>query len=189
MAALEHIFNGNANAVFFAIRLEPVKNHKLFLDAASDVLQKRSDVTFLIVGTGSQEAELRKQTKELGIENNVIFTGFLSDITEVMNVIDINILTSKKEALSLSLIEGMSINIPAVATASGGPQEVIEDGISGIIVDNNNPQELSNALIRLIENPKEREQMGNAGEKIVSDKFSIQKMAKTLGEIYNELVI
>jgi len=170
-------------------RLEPVKNHKLFLDAATLVLEKRSDVTFLIVGGGSLEAELREETRELGIENNVIFTGFLADITEAMNVIDINTLTSKKEALSLSLIEGMSIKIPAVATKSGGPEEVIEDGISGIIVDNNNAYELGNALIRLIENPKEREQMGRAGEKIVSDKFSIEKMAKTLEGIYDELVI
>ena len=177
----------NNLVVGIVARLEPVKNHKLFLDAAALIEKQREDITFLIVGGGSCEQSLKEYAAELGIEKRVIFAGYCEDITELMNIIDINTLTSCKEALSISLIEGMSINIPAVATDSGGPAEVIENNVSGIIVKNHDAKIFAEAVLYLANNPKEREKMGMEGKKRSEDIFSIEEMIKGLEEIYDRL--
>ena len=169
-------------------RLEDVKNHKLFLDACEIIAKKRKDITFLIVGTGTKEESLKQYAAELGIGERVIFAGYQKDITELMNITDINTLTSKNEALSISLIEGMSIEIPAVATASGGPEEVVENNVSGIIVKNYDKTAFADAVLALADNPVLREKMGKEGKKRAEDVFSISTMIKALEKIYDELI-
>ena len=90
-------------------RLEEIKGHNIFLKAAYQVIKGNIPVKFIIVGSGSLEKELKDLTKELDIDDKIIFTGHLQDISEVMNIIDINVLSSFSEALSLSLIEAMSL--------------------------------------------------------------------------------
>lgn len=176
-----------SNIVGIVARLEDVKNHKLFLDSAELILKEEPDTVFIIAGGGSLENELKEYAKKKGIGKSVIFTGFQEDITNVMNIIDINTLTSKKEALSLSLIEGMSINIPVVATNSGGPNEVVADGVSGYIVENDNPKAFADAVVELIRDPEKREKMGNEGEKITRDLFAPETMVFNLERIYKEV--
>lgn len=173
--------------VGIAARLEPVKNHKLFFDAAKIILEQKSNITFVVAGGGSLENELKEYAKKLGISDNVVFTGYQKDITDVMNIIDINTLTSDKEALSISLIEGMSIKIPAAATDSGGPSEVIENFVSGIIVENHNEEVFAKAVLTLAENPQLRAKMGAAGKERAEKIFSIERMTKLLEEIYDNM--
>ncbi len=176
-----------ACVVGIVARLEEVKNHKLFLDSAELILKEEPDTVFVIVGGGSLEEELKAYAKEKGIDKSVIFTGFQQDITEAMNILDINTLTSKKEALSLALIEGMSINIPVVATNSGGPCEVVSDGVSGYIVENENPNAFASAVVELIRDPEKREQMGIEGEKRTRNLFSPEAMVMKLEQVYKEV--
>lgn len=177
----------NNIVVGITARLEPVKNHRLFLDAAAIIANKREDITFLIVGGGTQEQSLKQYARQLGIDGRVIFAGYREDITGLMNITDINTLTSEKEALSISLIEGMSIEIPAAATDSGGPGEVVENGKTGIIVENHNAKALAEAVLYLADNPGEREKMGREGKKRAMELFSIESMIKALEEIYDGL--
>lgn len=168
-------------------RLEPIKNHKLFLDSAKLICEKRDDIHFLIVGGGSLESELREYCRELGIEKNVTFTGYKSDITAEMNIIDINTLTSEREALSISLIEGMSIGIPAVATEAGGPSEVIDNGKSGFVVKNYDSEAFAEAVTRLADDKEMRYKMGLEGRKRSIEIFSVRTMMHKLEEIYDNL--
>ena len=75
------------------------------------------------------EEELKKKAKELNIAEKVIFTGYIRDINDIMNIIDVHVLTSQKEALSISLIEAMSLAKPVVSTDSGGPAEGLQRGL------------------------------------------------------------
>ena len=168
-------------------RLESVKNHKLFLETAQMLVKRHKNVTFVIVGGGSLEFELRDYAKTLKIADNVIFTGRQSDICDFINVIDIMALTSKKEALSLSLIEGMYLAIPSVATASGGPDEVIDDGKTGFLVKNDDTKALSDAFSKLIEDKKLRHEMGENAKKRAQTLFGIENMLSGLDKIYEEL--
>jgi len=104
-----------------------------------------------------------------------------------MNIIDINTLTSKKEALSISLIEGMSIRLPAVSTNSGGPAEVVENGVNGFLVENENSRAFADAVLELIRNPEKRELMGIEAEKTARETFSPEAMVMRLERVYKEV--
>ena len=169
-------------------RLEPVKNHKLLFDAANILLEKYDNLSFLIVGGGSLELELKEYVKNLGISDNVIFTGEQLDISDFINVIDIMALTSEKEALSLSLIEGMYLGIPSVATDSGGPCEVVDSGKTGYVTENHNIYALCDAFSGLIENETIRKEMGENAALRAENIFSVTKMTEKLDKIYKNLL-
>ena len=177
----------DACVVGIVARLEDTKNHKLFIDAAELILKEEKETMFLIVGGGSLEKELKEYAAKKGISDKVIFTGYLSDVTEAMNIIDINTLTSKKEALSISLIEGMSIRLPAVSTNSGGPAEVVENGVNGFLVENENSRAFADAVLELIRNPEKRELMGIEAEKTARETFSPEAMVMRLERVYKEV--
>ena len=177
----------NAVTVGIVARLEPVKNHRLFLDSASLICKKRDDVRFVIVGGGSLEDELREYCRELAIEDKVVFTGYRQDITAEMNMLDINTLTSEREALSISLIEGMSVGVPAVSTASGGPSEVIDNRKSGFVVPNHDKEAFAEAVLKLADSKELRREMGIEGMKRSREIFSVEAMSAKLEEIYDSL--
>ena len=168
-------------------RLEKVKNHSLFLEAGKIILDKYENITLLIAGEGSEKENIRKKAEELGIIDSVVFCGYQKDVSRIVNVIDIMALTSPKESLSLSLIEGMTLAKPCVSTASGGPCEVIEDGVTGLLTDHT-PKDFAQKLSYYIDNPEKREKAGIEGKKRAEEIFAIDTMIKTLDEIYEELL-
>ncbi len=170
-------------------RLEPVKNHAMFLEAAKVVATICPEAVFMIVGDGSMRESLEAKAKEDGIYEKVILTGYINDITEVMNVIDIHVLTSEKEALSISLIEAMSIGKPVVAADSGGPGEFVKTGVNGILVGVNDTVNLTMGIVRLIQRPDIRQKLGAEGQRMVSEKFMSREMADKIEKIYTELVL
>lgn len=169
-------------------RLEPVKNHELFLEAAKFAAIVNPHLRFLIVGEGSREKELKSMAKEAQIADKVIFTGYIQDVNDVMNIIDIPVITSHKEALSIALIEGMSLAKPCIATDSGGTTEVVYHGKNGIVVPNNDAVNLSLAMIDLGQNARKRTEMGLMGQRIAREKFGIREMAEKIGFVYTELM-
>ena len=168
-------------------RMEPVKRHDVFLNAAKIVLETCENVKFLIVGDGSMRADAERLAADLGIEKNVIFAGYIENVNNIVNIIDINVLTSEKEALSISLIEGMSIGKPAVAINSGGPGEVIENGKSGILIESLDSMALAKAISELLKDKEKMRRMGERGRIIAEEKFGADKMADSLLQIYISL--
>lgn len=168
-------------------RLEKVKNHMLFLEAGKILLEKYDNITLLIAGEGSEKQNIEKRAEELGIRESVVFSGYQKDVSRVINIIDIMALTSPRESLNLSLIEGMSLKKPCVSTDSGGPSEVIEDGVTGFITKQN-PKDFAKKASYYIENPEEREKAGLLGKKRSEEIFSVDNMIKKLEEIYDGLV-
>ncbi len=166
-------------------RLEDVKNHKLFIESAKKAYKKCDKLRFLIVGSGSLEDELKKESEPLLSKGIIVFLGRQDDITPFMNVIDINALTSKEEALSLALIEGCSLKKPPVSTNSHGPCEVIGENC-GIIVPNFNSDALEEAFLKLSLDKELRLNMGQNAYDYTLEKFSIVKMQETLEKIYYE---
>ncbi len=168
-------------------RLEKVKNHSLFLEAGKIILDKYKNITLLIAGEGSQRENIEKKAEELGIIGSVVFCGYQKDVSKIVNVIDIMALTSQKESLSLSLVEGMTLGKPCVSTASGGPCEVIEDKVTGLLTDQT-PEDFARKLSYYIASPQEREKAGELGRKRAKEIFAIEAMIKTLDEIYEKLL-
>ena len=131
-------------------RLEEYKGHKTLLHAAKICLKYYSDFKFLIVGSGTQENDLKNLTRELKIENSVHFLGFCNDVAPVLNITDINVNCSYgTETSSLALSEGMSLGIPSVASDYGGNPHMVKNGVNGLLFPQKNPDALAQALIRL----------------------------------------
>ena len=170
-------------------RLEPVKNHMLFLEAARFASLVNPHIKFMVVGTGSLEMELKKTVNDIPeLKDRVIFTGYIQDVNDVMNVIDIHVNTSVREALCIALIEGMSLGKPCITTDSGGTREVVEHGKNGLVVPNNDAVNLSLAMIDLAQNARKRALYGTEGRRIARERFSVKEMAEKIGQVYSEFM-
>lgn len=175
----------NAFVCGISARLEPYKGHSYLLESAKEVLAKHPDTFFIIMGTGSCEDELKKQAVELGIAENVIFTGFLHDIAPYYNILDLALNCSwGTEASSLALAEVMSVGVPVIATSYGGNPYMIDVGVSGYLVPEKDSPAMAREIIRLIEDPNETAKLKLGARRMYEEKFTAAVMTKQYEALY-----
>ncbi|PIU68061.1 MAG: glycosyltransferase family 1 protein, partial [Armatimonadetes bacterium CG07_land_8_20_14_0_80_40_9] len=148
----------------------------------------QTNIKFLIVGDGPLREELKEQSKDLGIEDEVTFTGSRQDIPEIMAALDIFVLTSIKEHFGRVVIEAMACGKPVIATNSGAVPEIVEDKVTGILVPPEDSEKLAEAIIELLEDKEKAKEMGIAGRKRVEELFSIEKHTRQIEEVYLSLL-
>ena len=169
-------------------RLEEVKGHQYLLEAAARFKDTDKQVKIIIAGIGSIEQKLRKQAKELGLDN-VIFTGFIKEIYEIENIMDLQINCSYgTEATSLSLLEGMSLGVPAVVSDFGGNPYVIENGINGMVIKKKDAYALIKAILEF-KNDKELYKKCSEGSlEIFNEKFTAESMKNQIQDVYMNIL-
>ncbi len=170
-------------------QLSERKGHIELLKATQKVLKLYPKLVLFIVGDTLGENKKYKEriidlAKELGILENMILTGYRPDVPRIMGALDVFILSSRQEPFGLVVIEAMAMNKAVVATAVGGVPEIVEDGVSGILVPPGDPDKLAKAIIELLENEKKREQMGQIGRRIVEEKFDLFDNIRKIEKIY-----
>ena len=190
---IENTEHGNRDYKSVGIigRLVPAKNHKMFLDAAKrlkDTLCFDKRIKFLIVGDGHLRSELENYAKKLGIKQDVIFTGWVKDLTQVYSELNIVALTSLNEGTPVALIEAQAAGRPCVATNVGGVPNVIEDGRSGFLVPSQDIKRFIERLFKLLNNPMLMRTMGKYGRNIVKEKFSKNRLIKDIEALYEQEV-
>ena len=187
-AALLASFGGKEGekAVGMVARLEEVKDHETFLEGAKKVLENRKDVRCYVIGDGSLREELERRVAELGISENVTFTGFLKDVEKIEAALDIAVITSKAEALCLSILESMIAGIPAVGTDSGGVAEVIKHGENGFLIPIGDSDALANCLEELLVDDAKRKAFGEQAKKDAESTFLADKMTRRIEKLYLE---
>lgn len=169
-------------------RLEKVKGHEYFIDSAKIILDKGIKAKFLILGTGSEEDFLKEKVKELGLENDIIFTGFIKNVADFINIFDVQVNCSYgTEATSLALLEGMSIGIPAVATNYGGNPGVIKDGENGFLVSIKSPEETANAIIQILIDDELNKKLREKSVETFNEKFTVKIYTKNIEEEYKKV--
>lgn len=169
-------------------RLNEVKGHKYFVEAAEIIKKRGLDMKFLIAGTGETEDEIRGLIKEKGLEDTVVMLGFLNDVEPLMNVMDIQVNCSfGTEATSLSLLEGMSLGKPAVVTDFGGNSGVIKDGVNGYLVPTRDPKALADRIEKLASDDELYSQISKNCLEIYAKTFTSEANARKIEEIYNQL--
>lgn len=171
-------------------RIDPMKDHKTFLKAARIVHKEYPEAVFLIVGGGAPLLmdELRRLTKGLGIEENVIFTGMRDDVPELLQIIDIVCSSSYGEGFSNSIAEAMAAGKPVVATDVGDMAEVVKDGECGYIVPAKHPEEFAKRIIELLSDEEMRKTMGAKGRERIEKSYSIESMVKKTEQVYQALL-
>lgn len=186
-------FSNDMIVIGFVGRFSPGKGHEELLGAVSLLSKTYKNIHFLVVGEASRgehryEQKIRTLTLALDLQNVITFTGFRSDIPEVMAAFDIFAFPSHAESFGIVLIEAMAMGRPVVSTNCDGVLDIVVDGETGIYVHPRNGKELAEALARLIEDSSLRESMGKAGRKRVEELFDQRKQLNKLEGIYYELL-
>lgn len=168
--------------------LLPKKRQEDLLKAAKRVLETFPLVTFVIVGRGPLDRKLRETAHNLGIQNNVIFAGFVDSLYEVMQTFDIFVMSSQYEGFGISLAEAMALGKPAVVTQVGGMPEVIEDKVSGLLAKPRAPADLACKILALLMNDDVRRTMGESAKRRVRQRFDIRRRVAAMEDIYRNLL-
>ncbi|AUC61385.1 Glycosyl transferase, group 1 family protein [Cyanobacterium sp. HL-69] len=147
-----------------------------------------NNLKLVIAGTGKLETALKKQAKELKIDHQVVFAGYINDLPNLMSLFDVFVLPSLQEAASLACIEAMSLAKPIIGTSVGGIPEQVYDNVNGFIVEPRNPQQIANSLIQLIENPSLREKFAKNSYLRYREYFDSEVMVQKTVELYEKTI-
>jgi glycosyltransferase involved in cell wall biosynthesis len=183
----------DAPVVGIVSRLFRWKGHGHLLDALAIVKQDVPAVRLVIVGeddpradpgSGSYRAELEAQARRLGVQDHVIFTGFRTDIPQLMASFDVFAHPSWEEPFGMVFLEAMAMQKPVVAWRSGGAPEVIVDGETGVLAERGSIPSLAEALLGLVRDKERRRRLGTAGRRRVEEVFTPQHMCRSTLEAY-----
>ncbi len=168
-------------------RLVPVKGHSHFLEAAKIILKKRRDVLFILVGDGPLRESLEASVPE-EFQKNIKFTGFRSDVKDIMRIMDIVAFSSLSEGIPYALLEAMSMEKAIVATNVGGLAEVISDGSDGLLVRSGDAVDIADKCFYLLQDAEKRKEIGKAASVKIRNNFSVANMTSETLRIYQEVL-
>jgi glycosyltransferase involved in cell wall biosynthesis len=182
----EYGMDADAEIVGVVGRLELEKGHPTLLEAWPLVLAEMPCAYLVIVGEGSRQEALHQIAREQGVERHVIFTGRRDDIPAITAALDVAVLPSYREAQGLTILEAMALGRPVVASNVGGIPEMIEDGVTGLLVPPHDPPALASAIVRLLGDHQLADMLGRAGHDQVHERFCIQLMVNAVQALYDD---
>lgn len=170
-------------------RLEAVKGHKYLIEAVESLRKKGRPVKALIAGAGQEEKALKELVKKKGLEDTILFVGFVTDIPRFLSILDVQVNASYgTEATSLALLEGMSMGIPAVVSRYGGNPGVITHGQNGYLFESQNAEELEKYLEKVMDEPESYESMKIRAKEIFREKFTAKAYTQNIQHVYQDLL-
>jgi len=164
-------------------RFHEQKGHAYLLAAAAQV----PDATFVLAGEGSLRADMERLARELGVADRCVFLGQRSDVPALLAAADLFVLPSLFEGLPLSVLEAMAAARPVIATAIGGTDEAITDGLTGLLVPPRDPAALGSAIRQLQGDPALAQRLAAAGRERVEREFSSAVTARGAMRVYDEV--
>ncbi len=200
----EYGFEPGSPMVGVVARLEPEKGHPTLLDAWPLVLERVPDARLLIIGEGSRHEALEEQARDLGLLGEectgdtcvgtrharpgarVVFTGLRDDVPAVTAALDVAVLPSYREAQGLVILEAMALSRPVVASRVGGIPEMIEDGVTGLLVPPRNPEALAAAITRLLLDHPFADTLAHTGHDVAHERFCVEAMVSAIQNLYDE---
>lgn len=166
-------------------RLNEVKGHIYLLEAVKLLKEEGFKLKLLIAGTGDYEENIRQKARELDIVHDVIMAGFVSDVTGIMNILDVNMNASYgTEATSLSLLEGMSLGLPAIVSDFGGNPGVVSYGENGLIFRTKDSADLADKLRMYLSDEALRQKFKEHSLKIFHEKFRAEINIRNIENVY-----
>jgi glycosyltransferase involved in cell wall biosynthesis len=165
-----------------------VKDHRTFLRAAARVREAVPEAAFILAGEGELTDSLRTLASELGLERDAFFTGPCRNVAELLSISDVCVLSSKAEGFANSIIEYMAASRPVVATAVGGANEAILEGVTGYLVEPGDDLRMAERIISLLTDGERARRMGQRGLEVVREKFSCEALLKRTEELYDRLL-
>lgn len=166
-------------------RIEPYKGHMYILEAMKLLTEQGRKLRLLVAGTGAFEEELKAKTEELGLADRVNYLGFQNDVAAVLSVLDLQLNASYgTETSSLSILEGLSMGLPAVVSTYGGNPWLIDDGEDGLLFENRNSAALADCIARIMDEPGLLEGMQTKATEIFAKRFTAEIFAQNIEAVY-----
>jgi glycosyltransferase involved in cell wall biosynthesis len=162
------------------------KDYKTYYEGAKLVLSKRSDLTFLAIGSHTDSDESINLV-EKKYHNSFRFLGKKQEVESYINAMDICVLVTFTEGISNAILEYMALSKPVVATEGGGTSELVSDGQTGFLIKRSDSGDFAEKLEHLLNDPVLRKKMGVAGKKRIEEYFSIDKMSSKYIDLYNSV--
>jgi L-malate glycosyltransferase len=181
----------SAPLVTMVARLHPLKGIECFLEAAALLARRFTDARFLVVGDAvpvTYRHRLQAAAAERGLGDRVVFAGFRGDVPQLLAETCVFALPSLSEGLSNAVLEAMAAAVPVVATSVGGTPEVVEDGVTGLLVALRDASALAHAVGSLLADPIRARAMGEAGRRRIEDHFSLAAMVGETERLYARLL-
>lgn len=169
-------------------RLVPPKDYANLLRAVRGLLDSGVEVVLQVAGDGPLRESLAEQIQALGLDSRVTLLGSRQDVSALMDMSDIFVISSSREGQPLVLLEAMAASMPIVTTGVGGIPQTVDHEREALVVPADNPQAISAAIARLIREPSLREALGRQARRRATSQFSITAVAARHLELYQELV-
>ena len=171
-------------------QLIPRKGHALLLEAWQMIRYRCPDARLLVFGAGPlrEELEARVGPGAANEGGTVTFAGFRPDLRAFLGRVDLLVHPASREGLGIGLLEAQAAGVPVVACAAGGVPEAVADGDTGLLVEPGNPLALAEGVIKLLDDPNWRLQLGTAAAARIRAQFSPDRMTEAYIELYREVL-
>lgn len=176
--------SGEGPVIGIVARLSDVKGHIYLIEAMQDILREFPLAKLLIVGEGKEKERLQARSRQLGIFESIIFHPSVADTREVLMSMDLFAMPSLKEGLGLGIMEAMASGLAIVASAVGGINSLIKDGVNGLLVEPKDTGVLADRIKSLLRDPGQRRMLGDNARDSVARNFSQDKMVSQTEGVY-----
>jgi glycosyltransferase involved in cell wall biosynthesis len=182
--------DANAKLVAVVGNLHSRKDHETFLAAAEQVAGSVEEVVFLIVGAGSDKQTnlIRQRIRDHQLDSSVRLLGWRDNIHDLLAAIDVLVISSEQESFGLTAIEALAVETPVVSTRCGGPEELLEEDVTGLLVPVKDPRGLAEAIVRLLGDPKLSRRLGVSGRDHVVKHFGVDQYVQGIQRVLLEAV-
>lgn len=169
--------------------LREVKRYDVLIRAAA-TLKERGDYQFVIAGQGEKSLLTRYQNlaAECGVADSVHFLGFVDDVDGLLEAADLFALTSDSEGFSIATVQAMAHGLPVVASRCGGPEEILEEGRTGLLFDTGAAEQLADLIASLHADPSRRRELGSAARVAARTRFSLEAQIASYQALYEEVI-
>jgi glycosyltransferase involved in cell wall biosynthesis len=177
------------HVVGIVANFSPVKDHALFIQIAKELLRRRPDLHFLMVGSGPVMKQVEADIARHDMQGCFTQVSSMQEIQDLYRVMDVCVLCSKVEGFPNASMEAMAASKPVVAAAVGGIPELVEDGVTGKLVHTRNPIDFASAIELVLDHPDEANLMASRGSAHVRTHFNLDTMVKAYRHLYSELLV
>lgn len=173
--------------------ISPVKGQEDFLQAAALIVERHPEVDFVIAGedasrTGERRARIERLIDQLGLAGRVHLTGWLDQTGPLLSALDVFVSAARSESFGLAMVEAMACGAPVVATRTAGACEIIDDGVTGVLVPIGDVRGLAQAIGELLEDPQRRAHLRERARAEIVNRFSLEKMVDATERLYSEVL-
>ena len=169
-------------------RLSPEKGVGQLLAAMAPILRELPKARLLLIGDGPERSRLLQQAKDLNLEARVNFLRRRTDVPRVLSVSDIFVLPSLYEAMGIVIAKAMAMELPVIATRVGGVPGVIENGVTGLLVEPGQPAAIADAVKLLARDEMLRKKIAANGYQKAHEYFSVERMVEETDRLYQEML-